>query len=253
MVQIGEYLGKPLEAGRPDGRKRDQLREVKITRGVSIYAEGSALIEVGNTKVMCTATVEENLPHFLRNQGTGWVTAEYSMLPRSADTRMPREAMTGKVKGRTHEIQRLIGRSLRAVVDLSAFGERQIIVDCDVLQADGGTRTASITGAWVALKDAVRWMHKKNLTKKNPILDQVAAVSVGIVNGKPLLDLCYQEDSSADVDMNLVITKKGKFVELQGTAETSPFDDEQLAEMLALGRKGIADLLELQEAAFNDK
>ena len=251
MVQIGEFLNKPLDMGRPDGRKQDELREIKITRNVSMHAEGSVLIEVGNTRVICTATVDDRLPHFLRNQGTGWVTAEYSMLPRSADTRIQRESASGKIKGRTHEIQRLIGRSLRAVMDLSCFGERQIILDCDVLQADGGTRTAAITGAWVALKDAVRWMHKEKLTKKNPILDQVAAVSVGVVNGRPVLDLNYEEDSSADVDMNLVITKKGQFVELQGTAETQPFDDEQLQQMLALGRKGISELLDAQEAALN--
>jgi len=237
-------------AGRPDGRQPNELRPVRIARGVSPYAEGSARIEVGRTHVLCTASIEESVPPFLKGQGTGWLTAEYGMLPRSSAVRIPRESSTGRVKGRTQEIQRLIGRSLRAVVDLSCLGERQVILDCDVLQADGGTRTASVTGAWVALADAVRWMHEKGLTTKDPILDQVAAVSVGIVEGLPVLDLCYEEDSSAEVDMNLVMTRSGRFVEVQGTAESSPFSEEQLGEMMTLAKKGIAELLDAQRAAL---
>ncbi len=248
MPQLGEFLNQPLDLDRTDGRKPDELRPVKITRNVNMYSEGSALIEVGNTRVLCTATVEEQVPYFLRNQGSGWLTAEYSMLPRSSDVRIPRESYTGRVKGRTHEIQRLIGRSLRAVVDLSSFGERQIIVDCDVLQADGGTRTAAITGAWVAMRDAFQWMRDEKLIRTNPVTDQVAAVSVGVVDGRELLDLCYEEDSSAAVDMNLVMTKRGKFVEIQGTAELEPFDDEQLSRLMALARKGIKELVAAQSA-----
>lgn len=235
---------------RPDGRQPDQMRPVKITRGVSPYAEGSALIEIGGTKVICTASVEESVPPFMRGQGNGWITAEYGMLPRSSGIRIPRESATGKIKGRTHEIQRLIGRSLRAVADLACLGERQVILDCDVMQADGGTRTASITGAWVALSEAVRWMHGKNMIRRQPILDQVAAISVGIVGGLPVLDLCYEEDSHADVDLNLVMTGSGCFVELQGTAESVAFTDAQLGQMIALGRKGIGELLQLQKEAL---
>jgi len=235
---------------RPDGRQPDELRPVTITRSVSAYAEGSALVEVGRTRVLCTATVEEYVPPFLKGQGTGWLTAEYGMLPRSAALRIPREGATGKVKGRTQEIQRLIGRSLRAIADLTCLGERQVIVDCDVIQADGGTRTASITGAWVALVDAVRWMHEKGLTTKDPLLDQIAAVSVGIVEGQPVLDLCYDEDSTADVDMNLVMTRTGRFIEVQGTAELAPFTEEQLQAMMNLGKKGIARLLDIQREAL---
>jgi ribonuclease PH len=188
----------------------------------------------------------------MRGQGNGWVTAEYGMLPRSSSIRIPRESSTGKPKGRTQEIQRLIGRSLRAVVDLSCLGERQIILDCDVLQADGGTRTASITGSWVALVDAIRWMRAKGMVRKDPILDQVAAISVGIAEGLPVLDLCYEEDSRADVDLNLVMTRSGRFVELQGTAESVPFTDEQLAAMIALGKKGIFELGVLQQSALDE-
>ncbi len=237
---------------RPDGRQPDEMRPVKITRGVSPYAEGSVLIEIGGTHVMCTATVEESVPPFLRGQGNGWVTAEYGMLPRSSSIRIPRESATGRIKGRTHEIQRLIGRSLRAVIDLACLGERQIILDCDVLQADGGTRTASITGSWIAMADAVRWMSEKNMIRKDPLLDQVAAVSVGISDGLPVLDLCYEEDSRADVDLNLVMTGTGCFVELQGTAESVPFTDDQLAQMITLGKKGIAELLAIQKRVCED-
>lgn len=238
---------------RSDGRQPDELRPVRITRSVSPYAEGSALIEIGRTRVICTASLEESVPPFLRGQGTGWLTAEYGMLPRSSTIRIPRESTSGRQKGRTQEIQRLIGRSLRAVVDLSCFGERQIILDCDVLQADGGTRTASITGAWVALAEAVRWMHEKGLTAKDPLLDQLAAVSVGIVEGRPVLDLCYDEDSSAEVDMNLAMTRTGRFVEVQGTAESNPFTREQLDEMMSLGKRGIEALLDLQRKSLDGR
>lgn len=244
-VKLGEYLGQVM-SNRSGGRNADEMREVSIERNVQEYAEGSALVQFGRTKVLCTATVEERVPPFMRGQGSGWVTAEYSMLPRSSPNRIMRESSTGKVKGRTQEIQRVIGRAMRSVMDLRALGERQIILDCDVIQADGGTRTASITGAWVALADSVRWMHGKGLVKKDPLLDQLAAISVGIVDGKPLLDLCYEEDSRADVDMNVVMTKTGRFIELQGTAETSPFSEEELHEMLALAKKGIGELLLLQ-------
>jgi ribonuclease PH len=223
---------------------------VRLVTGYLVTAEGSALIEVGNTRVLCAATVEETVPSFNRGSGKGWVTAEYAMLPRATATRTPREVNKGKPSGRTHEIQRLIGRSLRSVVDLSMLGERTVIVDCDVLQADGGTRTASITGAYVALVIAVNQLIKFGALKKNPIRDSVAATSVGIVKGESLLDLNYEEDSKAEVDMNLVMTGSGKFVELQATAEQTPFEDERLAQLLALGRKGIHDLLDMQKAAI---
>ena len=248
-VKLGEFIGDAASQ-RPDGRKPDEMRPVSIRRNVQEYAEGSALVEIGRTKVLCTATVEERVPLFLKGQNEGWVTAEYGMLPRSSPVRIARESMTGRVKGRTQEIQRLIGRALRSVCDLPCLGERQVLIDCDVMQADGGTRTASITGAWVAFADAVRWMRAKNTITKDPLLDQIAAVSVGIVNGKPVLDLCYDEDSTADVDMNIVMTKSGRFVELQGTAESAPFTDKQLDEMLKLGRKGINELLLLQRQAL---
>jgi ribonuclease PH len=250
MVQLGEYLNVPIQPTRMDGRGLADLRPVKVRRNISMHAEGSALIEIGNTQVMCTATVEDTLPGFLRNKGTGWLTAEYSMLPRSANTRMQRESHTGKPKGRTQEIQRLIGRSLRAVVDLTVYGERQIILDCDVLQADGGTRTASITGAWIALRDAVTWMQQNKLTRRDPIIEQVAAISVGIVDGRPMLDLCYEEDSTADVDMNVVMTKSGKIVEIQGTAEAEPFTEEQMGQMMGLARTGIQELVRIQSEAI---
>jgi ribonuclease PH len=218
---------------------------MKITRNYIKAAEGSVLIEMGDTKVICTATVEESVPPFLRTKGTGWVTAEYAMLPRSSSQRVVRER--NKVGGRTHEIQRLIGRSLRSVVDMYALGERTVLIDCDVIQADGGTRTASITGAYIALVDAVRTIYKQRLIESIPVKDYLAAVSVGIANGKPLLDLCYVEDSAAEVDMNLVMTGKGRIVEVQGTAEGSPFSKKELGSLLALGEKGIRTLIKYQK------
>ena len=213
-------------------------------------AEGSALIELGHTRVVCSATVEESVPHFLRNSGQGWVTAEYSMLPRATETRSSRESARGMVGGRTHEIQRLIGRSLRAVADLHQLGERTIILDCDTLQADGGTRGAAITGAFVALFDAVGWLQERNLVGESVIQDSVAAVSVGLVSGKPVLDLCYQEDSEAEVDMNVVMTGSGRFMEVQGTAERATFSQAQMQRMLTLARAGIQGLLEAQKRAL---
>ncbi len=232
---------------RPDGRKNDELRPVKITRGFIKNAEGSVLIELGNTKVICTASVEEKVPPFLKDQKKGWLTAEYSMLPRSTPTRTIRESTQGRIGGRTHEIQRLIGRALRAVIDLEAIGERTIWIDCDVIQADGGTRTASITGAYIALVDAVRHLIKNGIIEKNPVKDYLAAVSVGIVNGTPRLDLCYEEDSVAEVDMNVVMTGSGEFVEVQGTAEGRPFKKEVLDELLRLASSGISRLINLQK------
>jgi ribonuclease PH len=248
-VKLGEFLGD-MASMRTDGREANELRTFRIEAGVQQYAEGSAMVEMGRTKVLCTATVEERVPPFMRGQGTGWVTAEYAMLPRSSPVRISRESSTGRVKGRTHEIQRLIGRALRGVTDLSCLGERQVLIDCDVLVADGGTRTASITGAWVAFAQAIQMLHKKRVISKDPLLDQIAAISVGVVDGVPLLDLCYEEDSSAEVDMNIVMTRSGKFVEVQGTAETAPFTDEQLQQMLAHGRKGIDELLTAQRDAL---
>lgn len=229
---------------RPDSRSHDQLRNTKITPNISPYAEGSALIEVGGTKVICTASVEDRVPIFLRNKGVGWVTAEYAMLPRATNTRTQRESQ--RPSGRTQEIQRLIGRSLRAVVDTKGLGERQIYLDCDVIQADGGTRCASITGAYVALALACRRLVKQGIIKTNPILSEVAAISVGIVEATPILDLAYAEDSEADVDMNVVCTGSGKFIELQGTAEREPFSREQMDEMLILAEKGVNQLFEIQ-------
>src|SRR5512143_3159388 len=215
-----------------DGRKPGDLRPVKITRNYIKHAEGSVLIEVGDTKVLCTATLEESVPPFMKGKGKGWLTAEYGMLPRSSGQRIRRESTAGKVGGRTHEIQRLIGRSLRAVMDFAYLGERTFWMDCDVIQADGGTRTASITGAYIALCDAVHLAMNKGLIQKNPITDRLAAVSVGIVRGEPLLDICYAEDSNADVDMNVVMTGDGKIVEIQGTAEAEPFSKAMLDELL---------------------
>jgi ribonuclease PH len=232
---------------RADGRAANQLRKTKITPDYLMTAEGSVLIEAGNTRVLCSATVEGSVPSFLRGTGKGWVTAEYSMLPRATVTRSPREISKGRPSGRTHEIQRLIGRSLRAAVDLGALGERSIIVDCDVLQADGGTRTAAITGAYVALAIAIGTLVKYKVVPRSPLLDSVAAVSVGIVNGVPLLDLSYEEDSRADVDMNVIMTGSDKFVELQATAEKTPFEDAHLAELLSLARSGIGQLRSLQQ------
>src|SRR5947209_9488460 len=222
---------------RLDNRTVDQLRNTKITPNISPYAEGSALIEVGGTKVICTASVEERVPMFLRNKGLGWVTAEYAMLPRATNTRTQRE--TQRPSGRTAEIQRLIGRSLRAIVDMRLLGERQIFLDCDVIQADGGTRCASISGAYVALALACRRLVKNGILKRSPILSEVAAISVGIVEGTAILDLAYTEDSAADVDRNIVCTGRGRFIELQGTAEREPFTREQMDEMLILAEKGV--------------
>ncbi|HZW83906.1 MAG TPA: ribonuclease PH [Candidatus Deferrimicrobium sp.] len=225
-----------------DGRQPDQLRPIKITSDYLVHPEGSVLIEFGKTKVICTATVEEKVPPFQKGSGKGWVTAEYSMLPRATAVRTARESSRGKVGGRTMEIQRLIGRALRSVTNLKALGERTIWVDCDVIQADGGTRTASITGAYVALVEALRKLQDRGAFQEIPLLDSLAAVSVGIVNGTPLLDLCYEEDSNAQVDMNVVMTGSGKIVEVQGTAEESPFSRQELDVLLELGLKGIKEL-----------
>jgi ribonuclease PH len=235
---------------RTDGRKPRQLRPLTITPGYLKTADGSVLIEVGDTKVICTAKLEERVPQFLRNSGKGWITAEYGMLPGSSQARIGREASRGKIGGRTHEIQRLIGRSLRAIADLKSFGEKTVWVDCDVIQADGGTRTASITGAYVALREAVaRWLTKGILTE-DPIKDSVAAVSVGIIDGKVLLDLSYEEDSRADVDMNFVMTGSGKFVEVQGTAESAPFTSKQMERMTEIAQEGIRELIKAQKKVF---
>ena len=235
---------------RIDKRLPDQLRPVRITPGYVMTAEGSALIEFGHTRVLCTATVEDTVPGFLRGSGKGWVTAEYAMLPRATATRTPREVNKGRQSGRTMEIQRLIGRALRTVVDLGVLGERSVVLDCDVIQADGGTRTAAITGAYVALAIAINRMLSFGTLKKNPLLDHVAAISVGIVKGAPLLDLCYEEDSTAEVDMNIVLTGGGQFIELQATAEKQSFGDEHLAQMLALGRSGVKELIAMQKDAI---
>src|ERR1700687_3664484 len=224
---------------RTDKRTAGDLRPVEIVTGCLMTAEGSALIKVGNTHVLCAATIEDSVPPFLRNSGQGWVTAEYAMLPRATAKRTPREVTKGYPSGRTHEIQRLIGRSLRSVVDMSALGDRTVIVDCDVLQADGGTRTAAITGAYVALVLALKKLVEFKTLKALPVLERVAATSVGILLGEPILDLCYDEDSSAEVDMNVVMTGAGRFVELQATAEKMSFDDDQLARLVAIARKGI--------------
>ena len=232
---------------RPSDRKADELRPVVFERAVSAHAEGSCLIKCGGTHVLCTASVEERVPHWLKARGGGWVTAEYGMLPRATGERMRREAAAGRQGGRTLEIQRLIGRSLRAVVDLSKLGERQIIVDCDVLQADGGTRTASITGAWVALHDCIAWMRAREMVAGEVLRDQVAAVSCGLYRGEPVLDLDYAEDSEADADANFVMTGSGGIVEVQGTAETEPFTQEQFDALMVLARKGIDELIALQK------
>lgn len=234
---------------RIDGRRTDQMRPVTINRDFIKHAEGSVLIEIGDTKVVCTASIDERQPRFMREQqirNRGWVTAEYSMLPRSTSDRMQREVTRGSPSGRTQEIQRLIGRSLRAIIDLNMLGERTIWIDCDVIQADGGTRTASITGAYVALWDACQWLIERKLIEGLPILDNVAATSVGIVNDTPSLDLCYSEDSTAEVDMNIVMTGKGEFVEIQGTAEENPFSREQTDQLLNLAADGIGQLIRLQ-------
>ncbi len=236
---------------RPSKRAPDELRAVSLERGVSRYAEGSCFVRFGETHVHCTASVDERVPFWLRGSGKGWVTAEYGMLPRATHDRMSREAATGKQSGRTQEIQRLIGRSLRAVVDLKAIGERQIQVDCDVIQADGGTRTAAITGAWVALHDALAWMKARDMLNGNVLTDQVAAVSVGIYGGERVLDLDYAEDSEAETDANFVMTGTGGIVEIQGTAEKTPFSPEEFQDMMALARGGIDRLIELQKLAVS--
>ena len=237
---------------RADGRTPDQLRPITITRGWSTQAEGSALIEFGNTRVLCTASLTQGVPRWLKGEGKGWVTAEYAMLPRATNTRSDRESVKGKIGGRTHEISRLIGRSLRSIIDTKALGETTIVLDCDVLQADGGTRTAAITGAYVALAEAIRYAKENKLiaASARPLLDTVAAVSVGIIDGVPMLDLPYVEDVRAETDMNVVVTGSGKFVEVQGTAEGAAFDRAELDALLALGEKGCADLTRLQQEAL---
>ncbi|MDG1688605.1 MAG: ribonuclease PH [Gammaproteobacteria bacterium] len=237
---------------RPSGRQPNDLRNVSITRNYTKHAEGSVLVEFGDTKVLCTASVEEKVPGFLRGKNEGWITAEYGMLPRSTGSRMGREAARGKQGGRTMEIQRLIGRSLRAAVDLTAIGERSITIDCDVIQADGGTRTASITGAYVALQDAISYLLKNKKIKKNPLYGQIASVSVGIYQGTPVLDLDYDEDSSAETDMNVVMNDAGAYIELQGTAEGHAFHADELQAMLGLASEGIETLMEKQREALAD-
>ena len=233
---------------RPSGRKTDQMRKVSFERGVSKHAEGSCLVKFGDTHVLCTASLEDKTPPWLRNSGKGWVTAEYGMLPRATGERMKREAAAGKQSGRTQEIQRLIGRSLRAVVDLQALGERQISIDCDVIQADGGTRTAAITGAWIALRDCLAWMEARNMIKVEKVLkDHIAAISCGIFASQPVIDLDYLEDSAAETDANFVITGTGGIVEIQGTAEGKPFSEEEFGALMGLAKNGIAELVTMQK------
>lgn len=234
---------------RPSSRAADQLRSIKLTRNYTKHAEGSVLIECGDTRVICTASIENSVPGFLRGKGSGWVTAEYGMLPRSTGSRMRREANAGKQGGRTLEIQRLIGRALRACIDTKLLGERTITIDCDVIQADGGTRTASISGAWVALADAVDSLLEDGSLKKNPIHCQVAAISVGVYQGEAVLDLDYAEDSQADTDMNVIMNNQGGFIEVQGTAEAAAFSEAELGSMLALSKKGITEIFDLQSEA----
>src|SRR5919106_690258 len=243
-----EATAVPIVRG--DGRAPDQLRPISITRGWSKQAEGSALIEFGNTRVLCTASLTEGVPRWLKGEGRGWVTAEYAMLPRATNTRSDRESVKGKIGGRTHEISRLIGRSLRSIIDTKALGENTIVLDCDVLQADGGTRTAAITGAYVALAEAISYLRERKLLKSEPLTGSVSAVSVGIIDGAPMLDLCYEEDVRAETDMNLVITGDGKFIEVQGTAEGAPFDRAELDSLLELGTAGCAELTKLQLEAL---
>jgi len=238
---------------RPSNRAPDEMRHIRITRNYTMHAEGSVLVEFGNTRVLCNATIEERLPGFLRGKGQGWVTAEYGMLPRSTNSRMGREAARGKQGGRTMEIQRLIGRSLRAVIDMQSLGERSITIDCDVIQADGGTRTASITGGYVALADAVQTLLDSKAIDINPLTGQVASVSVGIYKGTPVLDLDYPEDCNAETDMNVVMSGAGDFIEVQGTAEGHPFNQDELNSMLALARKGIRELVASQKDALAQK
>jgi ribonuclease PH len=239
-----------LPSNRPDGRADDALRQVTITRNWLDHAEGSVLVEFGRTRVLCAASVTEGVPRWRKGSGLGWVTAEYAMLPRSTHTRSDRESVKGRIGGRTHEISRLVGRSLRAAIDYKALGENTIVIDCDVLQADGGTRTAAITGAYVALADAVSYLRERNALVGEPLVTSVSAVSVGIINGAPRLDLCYDEDVTAETDMNVVCTGEGKFVEVQGTAEGAPFDRDELDALLDLAAKGCADLTKLQEQAL---
>ncbi|MCS6263680.1 MAG: ribonuclease PH [Nitrospira sp.] len=234
--------------GRIDGRRRDQIRPVKVTRNFTKHAEGSVLIEMGDTKVICTASIEDKVPPFLKGKGAGWVTAEYAMLPRATHDRSPRESVKGKQGGRTLEIQRLVGRALRAVIDTSRLGERTIWIDCDVIQADGGTRTASITGSFIALADAVGVLKKKDLIKVNPLTDYLAAISIGKVGGQVMVDLAYEEDSHAEVDLNLVMTGAGQYVEVQGTAEKTPFNKKDMDEFLDLGWGAIRELVDLQKS-----
>jgi len=235
---------------RIDGRKDDQARPIKIMRNYTKYAEGSVLIEAGDTKVICTASIEDKVPVFLKGKGEGWITCEYNMIPRATHTRKPRDITRGKIDGRTMEIQRLIGRALRSVVDLRSLGEKTIWIDCDVIQADGGTRTASITGAFVALVDAVNKLHKHAPFEVYPIREFVSAISVGVVNDVKMLDLCYEEDSKAKVDMNIIMTDSGEFVEIQGTGEESPFSREDLNNLLSLGEKGIKQVIQAQKEAL---
>jgi len=256
MASIEELLknkgiAKPKIKKRVDQRNPDQIREVKITRGYSKHALGSCLIEIGDTRVICAANMENKVPPHLKNSGTGWITAEYGMLPSSTNTRSIRESARGRMQGRTHEIQRLIGRSLRAAVSLEAVGERTIWIDCDVIQADGGTRTASITGAYVALRDALNTLVREQAIGKNPLKEQVAAISVGIIDDEILLDLNYDEDSRADVDMNVVMTGSGSIIEVQGTAEGEPFSKEQMMSLVDVAQKGIRQLMEIQNQALN--
>ncbi len=235
------------------GRKEEELRPVTITRGYLRSAEGSALIEIGDTKVLCAASVEDRVPPFLKDSGQGWLTAEYGLLPRSTTTRTPREGIAGRVSGRTFEIQRMVGRSLRGVADLKRLGERTIVIDCDVIQADGGTRTAAVTGGFVALADSLHLLKEQGKIREDPLVDYVAAISVGTVEGRILLDLSYAEDSIADVDLNVVMTGSGKFVEVQGTAEEFPFTKEQLDAMLNVAARGIRDLVQLQQRLLGDR
>ncbi|WP_067222254.1 ribonuclease PH [Marinomonas gallaica] len=237
---------------RPSGRAADQLRPMKFTRNFTKHAEGSVLVECGDTKVICTATVVKGVPRFLKGKGQGWITAEYGMLPRSTHNRVDREAARGKQSGRTVEIQRLIGRSLRAALDLKKLGEHTITIDCDVIQADGGTRTASISGGFVALADAVKTLVDAKKVKENPIVSQIGAISVGVYQGTPVLDLDYPEDSSAETDMNVIMNDKGGFIEIQGTAEGEAFSDEHMVGMLAVARKGITEILEMQRQVLAD-
>ena len=232
---------------RPDGRKNNEIRTVKVQRNFIGTAEGSVLISMGNTRVICTASIEDKVPLFLKDQKRGWITAEYSMIPRSTQTRTLRESIAGRISGRTHEIQRLIGRALRSVVDLSVIGERTIWVDCDVIQADGGTRTGEIRGAFICLSDALKYALRNGLIEKMPLKDYLAAISVGVVNGEPRMDLCYLEDSAAEVDMNIVMTGSGRFVEIQGTAEGIPFSKDALDNLIKLAEQGINNLISMQK------